>query len=187
MDATIRSPTAVAAANARTIVVLLASLVRAIPWANATVLTLLTVTVTALAVVRFPAASRAIAVSVCEPLLVLVVFQETEYGDAVTSAPKFAPSSWNCTPTTPTLSDAAAETVIVPETDVPLLGLVSDTIGGTLSMVTITALEVVLFPAASRTIAVSVCAPSVAVLVLHDTEYGGAVTSAPTFAPSSWN
>ena len=37
-----------------------------------------TVTVTAADVVWLPAASRAIAVKVCEPLAALVVFQETE-------------------------------------------------------------------------------------------------------------
>ena len=40
--------------------------------------TLSTVTVTGAEVLRFPAASRATAVMVCEPLLELVVFQETE-------------------------------------------------------------------------------------------------------------
>ena len=30
------------------------------------------------------------------------------YGDATRSVPSAAPSSWNCTPATPTLSDAVA-------------------------------------------------------------------------------
>ena len=54
-----------------------------------------TVTVTPAEVVRLPAASRATAVMVCEPLLELVVFHETEYGVAVSSAPALTPSSWN--------------------------------------------------------------------------------------------
>jgi len=54
---------------------------------------LLTVTVTGEEVVRFPAASRAIAVSVCKPLAAVVVFQFVEYGEAVLSAPRLAPSS----------------------------------------------------------------------------------------------
>src|ERR1700704_1206782 len=46
--------------------------------------------------VRRPAASRATAVRVCEPLLAAVVFHEMEYGAAVTSVPAFTPSSRNC-------------------------------------------------------------------------------------------
>ena len=74
--------------------------------------------------------SRAIAVSVCEPLPADVVFHVVEYGDDVSSAPMFTPSSWNCTPATPTLSDAVAETVTaLPETVVPLDGAVMLTDG----------------------------------------------------------
>src|SRR2546427_7456387 len=123
----------------------------------------------------------------CAPAEASAVFQLAAYGAVVTSAPRFAPSSLNCTPATPTLSDAVAETVIVPETAAPLLGLVSDTVGATLSTVTVTALDVVRFPAASRAIAVRVCEPAVALVVFHDTEYGAAATSVPRFAPSSWN
>src|SRR5207247_10591971 len=68
-----------------------------------------TVTVTGEEVVRLPAASRAVAVRVCEPLPTDVVFQETEYGDDVSSAPRLAPSTRNCTPATPTLSEAEAQ------------------------------------------------------------------------------
>src|SRR2546426_4939427 len=63
----------------------------------------------------------------------MVVFQEREYGAVVTSAPRFAPSSLNCTPTTPTLSVAVAETVIVPEMVAPADGAVSATVGGVVS------------------------------------------------------
>jgi len=46
-----------------------------------------TVTVTGAEVVRLPAASRATAVRVCEPLLAVVVSQETEYGALVALNP----------------------------------------------------------------------------------------------------
>ena len=65
-----------------------------------------TVTVTAAEVVTLPAASRATAVRLCDPLLADVVFHGTEYGAVVSSAPSAAPSRRNCTPTTPTLSEA---------------------------------------------------------------------------------
>src|SRR5437773_12530181 len=83
------------------------------------VVSLNTVTVTAAEVVRLPAASRATADSVCEPLLAVVVFQETEYGPAASSTPRLAPSSRNCTPTTPMLSAALAVTLAVPPTVAP--------------------------------------------------------------------
>jgi len=73
-----------------------------------------TVTVTGADVVWLPAASRATAVSVCEPSLEAVVSTEIEYGAEVSSAPSAAPSPKNRTPTTPTLSDALAEIVTVP-------------------------------------------------------------------------
>src|SRR5215831_9829426 len=122
-----------------------------------------TTTATAEDVVRFPAASRAVAVSMWEPLDVALAVHVVEYGEAVTSAPRFAPSSRNWTPATPMLSEALAETVIVPVTEEPLNGLVIETVGGVVSdgvsdsvllAVTITAAEVVRFPAASRAIAV---------------------------------
>ena len=62
---------------------------------------------TAADVAVFPAASRATAIA-CEPFVVLVVSHETEYGAAVSSAPRATPSRRNCTPTTPTLSELAA-------------------------------------------------------------------------------
>src|SRR5207249_2070802 len=96
-----------------------------------------TVTLTAAAVAVLPGASRATAVKVCAPLLAVVVVQEREYGTAVTSAPRFAPSSLNCTPTTPTLSEAVAETVTVPATVATVAGAVIETVGGLLSTVTL--------------------------------------------------
>src|SRR5207245_11801146 len=107
------------------------------------------------------AASRATAVKLCRPLPAVVVFQETEYGATVTSAPRFVPSSLNCTPTTPTLSVALAETVTAPDTEALAAGAVIDTAGGVVSgtglfTVTLTAAEVALLPAASRAAAVKV-------------------------------
>src|SRR5439155_23091416 len=72
---------------------------------------LFTVTLTAAEVAVLPAASRATAVKLWLPFALKAAFQETEYGAVVTSAPRFVPSSLNCTPTTPTLSVALAETV----------------------------------------------------------------------------
>src|SRR5712691_8538845 len=85
-----------------------------------------TVTLTAAAVAVLPAASRATAVRLCAPLLAAVVAHEMAYGAEVSSAPRFAPSSLNWTPTTPTLSVALAETVIVPATVAPAIGAVSE-------------------------------------------------------------
>ena len=93
------------------------------------------VTLTAAAVAWLPAASRATAVSVCVPMPVVAVFQETAYGAAVTSAPRLTPSSLNCTPVTPTLSEAVAETVTAPLSAAPVAGAVMTTVGGTESIV----------------------------------------------------
>src|ERR671922_2817745 len=62
------------------------------------VVVLETVTVTGADVPRLPSASRAIAVSVCGPLLKAVVFQETAYG-AVVSSTADPSSIRNSTPT----------------------------------------------------------------------------------------
>src|SRR5690242_21492496 len=130
---------------------------------------LLTVTGTgALVVVRF-AVSRATAVRVCEPLATPVVFQPSEYGADVTSPPRLAPSSLNCTPATATLSLAVALTVIVPVTVAPDVGAVIDTVGGVVSLLIVTetgALVVVLFEV-SRASAVRVCEP-LSPVVFHD-------------------
>jgi len=89
-----------------------------------------TVTVTGSEVHETPRMSRATALSVCEPLLVAVVFQETEYGAAVSSAPIFAPSTLNPTPATvrePTMLTLAL-TWTVPDTVDPDVGDESVTI-----------------------------------------------------------
>jgi hypothetical protein len=59
-----------------------------------------TVTVTGLEVNRRPSTSRATAVKVCDPLLVVAVSQETAYGAPVSSPPRLTPSSLNWTPMT---------------------------------------------------------------------------------------
>ena len=90
-------------------------------------------TLIGLDVVALPAASRARAVSVCGPLAAVVVFHATVNGAAVSSAPSALPSRRNCTPATPTPSDASAETVAVPLSVAPAEGAVTDTVGAVVS------------------------------------------------------
>src|SRR2546429_7919616 len=95
---------------------------------------LLTTTERAVAVVSLPAASRTTALSECVPFAIVVVFHVTLYGAPVSSAPRFAPSSLNCTPATPTLSDAFAETLTdEPDTIALFAGAVSETVGNVVS------------------------------------------------------
>src|SRR5689334_22810841 len=138
-------------------------------FSSATGERLLTVTPTATAVLLLPAASRATALRVCAPLCAVVLSQATCQGALVTSAPRFVPSSLNCTPATPTLSAALATTVTVPETSAPATGELIETDGGVVSFstLTVTAAEVVRLPAASRAIALMVCEPLVALFVFH--------------------
>ena len=75
----------------------------------------------------------------CGPFDVVVVFQVTEYGKAVRSAPSALPSSSNCTPTTPTSSEAVAVTAIDPDTVAWSGGAVIVTVGGVVSASTMTA------------------------------------------------
>src|SRR3989344_1755065 len=75
-----------------------------------------------------PPASFATALMVCAPLVAVVEFHAIEYGAVVSSAPTFTPSTLNCTPTTPTLSDALADIVTVPETVAPSAGAVRETV-----------------------------------------------------------
>src|SRR2546426_887177 len=148
-----------------------------------------TVTVIAVAVVVLPAASRATAVSVCDALLAVVVSHAIAYGAIVSSTPTLAPSRRNWTPTTPTLSDALALIVVVPETVAPFAGAVRLTVGGvvSLSTVPVTAAAVAVLPAASRATAVNVCDALLAVVVSHAIAYGAVVSSTPRLAPSSRN
>jgi hypothetical protein len=95
--------------------------------------TLLTVTVT-VDVLVFPAASLAVAVRVWEPLDTDVVFQVPEYGETVSSEPRFTPSSLNWTPETPILSLAVADMeTLEPDTVEPLDGAVMETDGRVVS------------------------------------------------------
>src|SRR5439155_550738 len=145
-----------------------------------------TVTLTA-AVAVWPAASRATALTLCAPGAASDGAHAIEYGAAVTSAPRFVPSSLNCTPTTPTLSVAVADTVTVPDTLAAGAGAVSATVGGaTSATVTLTA-AVAVWAAASRATALTLCAPGTTSAVSHTIEYGAVVTSAPRFVPSSLN
>ena len=80
--------------------------------------------------VILPAASRAMAVNVYCPGATPVVAQDTAKGAVVSSAPRCAPLSWNCTPTTPILSVAVAVSVTGPERVVPGVGDVREMDGG---------------------------------------------------------
>src|SRR2546423_918561 len=149
-----------------------------------------TVTVTPADVVVFPAASRARADRVWLPLATLVEFHAIWYGATVTSVPTLAPSSRNWTPATATLSVALADTVTaLPVTVAPAAGAVSDTVGATRSLLTVTftAVDVVTLPAPSRAIAVREWTPFATVPVFHEIEYGLAVSSVPRLTPSNWN
>jgi hypothetical protein len=136
------------------------------------VVALLTVTVTTALMVLFPAASRAIAPSLCAPLLAFVVSHEYAYGADASKPPALIPSTWNCTLATPTLSAAFAETLTVPETLAPAAGALIDTVGGVVSadvllIVTVTAALVVLFPAPSFAMALNTCDPLLVFVVSH--------------------
>ncbi len=76
-------------------------------------------------------------------------------------------STLNCTPKTPTLSVALAEMVTVPESIAPEAGAVMETLGGTLSTVTLTGGAVPMTPAASRATALRMCMPPGLKVVFH--------------------
>jgi hypothetical protein len=63
------------------------------------------------------------------------VFQDKEYGADVSSEPRFDPLILNCTPATPTLSEAFAATVTVPDTVWLFAGEVIETVGLVVSVV----------------------------------------------------
>src|SRR5262245_26689244 len=75
-----------------------------------------------------PAASDALAFSVWEPFETVQLSQATSYG-ALESRPICASSTKKVTPTTPTLSEAAAVTLMDPEIVAPDAGAVSETVG----------------------------------------------------------
>src|SRR5256885_1446843 len=139
-----------------------------------------TITVTGAEVVRLPAASRATALIVCEPLLAAAVFQVTEYGAGVSSAPKLTPPVLNCTRATPTLSEAVAFSVTVSDYGSAFHGDLLSSPGrlssgggggGAFATVTVTGAEVVRLPAASRATALIVCEPLAAPVVFQEIEY----------------
>src|SRR5438046_9723608 len=99
---------------------------------------LATITLMLAEVVALPAASRALALSVWAPLGTVVVFQDTEYGATRSCAPRLAPASLNCTPTTPRLSPPAAQTVTVFETVAAPRGARNETVRGAVSDVATT-------------------------------------------------
>ena len=131
-----------------------------------------TVTDTGAELPTLAAASRAAALRVWVPGVALALFQVTEYGAAVSSPPSGAPSSLNCTPTTPTLSEALAVTEMVPVTVAPGLGELIATVGGVLSLktVTVTGSDQNQRPSAFWAAARSVWDALVAVLVSQGTE-----------------
>ena len=168
---------------------------------------MLTLMVTAELSLVLPAASRALAASECRPLVAEVVFQETAYGDDVSSEPRLAPSRRNRTPETPTLSAAEADTVTVPVSVAPSRGEATDTDGavvspegggggggggggtGEVALFTLTVtLELnLVLPAASRALAARVWEPLVAEVVFQETEYGDDVSSELRSAKSRKN
>ena len=81
----------------------------------------------------------------------------------------------NCTPATPTLSDAEAVTEIVPDTVAPFAGEVMPTAGGVVSgggafeTVTVTGDEEYVRPRASRATAVRECDPLPTPVVFQET------------------
>ena len=79
-----------------------------------------TVTVTGLEGHHTPSTSSATALRVCVPLLAGNVFQGTEYGEAVSAAPRLPPSSWNWTRWTvraPTMLTVALTEIVPPTVD----------------------------------------------------------------------
>ena len=80
---------------------------------------MLVITLTVADNVWFPAASLATAERLHDPFGRDVVSQEMTYGAVVISGPRLAPFTLNCTPATATLSNAEAETVVIPETVAP--------------------------------------------------------------------
>src|SRR4029079_15672929 len=122
-----------------------------------------TVTLTPADVPVAPDASRATAVRVWMPFAAVVVSQHIAPGEAVSSAPRFDPSSLNWTPAAPPSSDAEAVTANAVCSVSRGPGDVISTEGGLLT-VTDSVLGVPTFPAASRAVAVSPCVPAAAVV-----------------------
>src|SRR5437773_608860 len=72
--------------------------------------------------------------------------------------------------------------------EVTLMGLPSAKFVTPTVLETVTATaELLVFPAASRAMAVKVCAPLAACVVFQETPYGFVVLSLPRLTPSNWN
>ena len=93
-----------------------------------------TVTVTVADVPVLPAASIALETIVCEPFATLVVSQLKASDVALVLLAATVPSISNCICVTPTLSDAVAVMLTVPETVAPFAGAVTDVVGGVVSL-----------------------------------------------------
>jgi hypothetical protein len=89
----------------------------------------------------------------------------------------------------PACPEALASTITVLDNVDPADGAVMTIDGGATVLTTVTAitLQVVVLPLASRAMADRVCVPSTAVVVFHNVEYGPAVSSTPSGAPSRRN
>jgi hypothetical protein len=108
------------------------------------VVVLLTLIVIAVALAMLPAASRATAERVCAPFASVVESKLVLKGEEVASLPRFAPSSLNCTPATPMLSLALADTVtLAPETLAFAAGAAMETLGAVESAVVVGGVVVV--------------------------------------------
>src|SRR5207245_2286056 len=155
-----------------------------------------TVIVTAALVPLFPAGSCATAVNAWVLLESVVVSSEIEYGEAVSCAPVFVPSTTNCTKDTGLSgSVAVAVSVIAPETVALFAGAVTVTTGAVVSAVTvkltpllatpptvITPLPVVSPAATGATMIVAPVLVAVATVSLNVTLLFPSV--APKFAPA---
>src|SRR6476469_3386946 len=93
-----------------------------------------TVTVTVADVPTLPAASKALETIVCDPLATVVLFQENESDVRLVLLATTAPSMRSCIWVTPTLSDAVAFIVTVPETVAPFAGADTDVVGAVVSV-----------------------------------------------------
>jgi len=91
------------------------------------------------------------------------------------------PSTYNCTLTTPTLSQALTVMDTLPDTLAPEAGEVMEIRGvlvsaGAATLFTVNKTDaLVALPAASRAVAVTVCPPLAADVVFQEHEYGAAV------------
>src|SRR3989344_6151125 len=144
----------------------------------------------------FPLTSRARATSVWAPLDEEVVSQGTVNGEEVSSRPSGAPSRRNWTPAMPEVSwletvgsEAEAVMVTLPLNVCEAVGWGMETEGvvesdAMLVTVTVIGLDTVVFPAASRAVAVRVWVPLETPMVFHSPEYGGVVSSVPRLTPS---